>query len=169
MSELWPQANVGNVGRLRALAAGFPGSAYTERHIPVPFEQVWDYFSDMERSVPSFDETVAEFHITNRDDNRLTAKVRGPFLPIRFTLDVDLDVGWCLMTARPAYYLVMFAAEPSGDHTRFAHAEACNLPGPTVLRRPIQPLFRLARRWLVGHVERDVDGLELALGLTGDK
>jgi hypothetical protein len=165
MTDPWPQARLGNVGRLRALAAGFPGSAYAERVIPASFDEVWGYFSDMERSVPSFDETVTEFRIVSRTAAGLTARARGPGLPIRFTLDVDLERGWCLMTARPVYYLVAFAAEPSGDQTRFAHAEACNVCGPKLVRDAARPFLKMARRWIAGHVERDIDGLEAALGM----
>jgi ABC-type transport system involved in cytochrome c biogenesis ATPase subunit len=85
--------------------------------------------------------------------------------------DVDLEGGWCLMTARPAYYLVAFAAEPFGDETRFAHAEACNVPGPKLLQHATLPFLVLARRWIAGHIGRDIDGLESALraskGSTG--
>jgi hypothetical protein len=165
MSETWPQAGLGNVGRLRALAAGFRGAAYAERVLPLPFTRVWDYFSDMERSIPSLDRTVAEFRILTRDGARLTARTRSPWLPLRFTLDVDLDPGWCLMTARPVYYLVAFAAQPQGEDTLFAHAEAANVPGPEPLRRPLRPLLGLSARWLARHVGHDIDGLEAALGL----
>jgi hypothetical protein len=165
MTDQWPTAGLGNVGRLRALTAAFKASAIVERTIPVSFDRVWEYFSDMERSVPSFDETVAEFRITERAGTRLTARVRGPILPISFTLDIDLERGWCLMTARPVYYLVAFAAEPVGDHTLFAHAEACNIPGPQALRRIGSPILTPVTRWLTGHVTRDVDGLERELGI----
>lgn len=163
MSDAWPEARLGNVARLRALAAGFPGSAYTESVIAVSFDEVWAYFSDMERSVPSFDETVAELRIVDRTASGFTARVRGPRLPLRFTLDVDLESGWCLMTARPAYYLVAFAAEPFGEHTTFAHAEACNVPGPRLLRHVARPVLALARRLIAGHIARDLDRLERAL------
>jgi hypothetical protein len=163
MTDQWPTASLGNVGRLRALTAAYKASVIVERTIPASFDRVWEYFADMERSVPSFDETVAEFRITERIGNHLTARVRGPLLPIRFTLDVDLEPGWCIMTARPVYYLVAFAAEPAGDQTLFAHAEACNIPGPKALRRIGAPILTPATKWLRGHVTRDIDGLEREL------
>jgi hypothetical protein len=169
MIDNWPQARLGSAGRLRALAAAFPGAAVTERVIPASFDQVWDYFADMERSVPSFDETVREFRVVARQGTRLVARVKGPLLPLRYTLDVDLDRGWCLMTARPAWYIVAFAAEPSGSQTLFAHAEACNIAGPPDVRRAGAPLLSATRKWLVGHVSRDIDGIERAMGLREDR
>lgn len=165
MSDNWPQADLGTVGRLRALAAGYPGAGYAERVLPAPFARVWDYFADMERSIPALDHTVAEFRIVARDGSRLTASTRSPWLPLHFTLDVDLEPGWCLMTARPVYYLVVFAAQPHREGTLFAHAEAASVPGPEPLRRAMRPLLAVPGRLLARHVSQDIDGIETALGL----
>lgn len=169
MSAGWPGAALDNVGRLRALAAGYPGAAYRERRIAAPFERVWGYFADMERSVPDFDETVAALTILERTPAGFTARVRGRGLPLGVTFDVDLDPGWCLMTARPAWYLVAFAAVAEGEHTRFAHAEAAIVGGPRPLRRATGPALALAGRWLGRHVERDLDGIEAAVSDRGGR
>lgn len=166
MSDAWPQASLGNIRRLRVLAVAFPGMIVRERRFAAPFDRVWNYFSDLERSIPAFDETVRAFRIVSHDDTRLVACARNPWLPIDSTLDVDLEPGWCLMTARPRYYVVAFAAEAAGDHTLFAHAEACSVVGSQVIRRPIQAVLSGVNRRLGRHVDKDLDRLEANLGLT---
>jgi hypothetical protein len=166
MSDAWPQASLGNIRRLRVLAAAFPGMSVRERSFAAPFDLVWNYFSDLERSIPAFDETVSALRIVSQNDSRLVARASNPWLPFESTLDVDLDPGWCLMTARPRYYVVAFAAEPDGDHTRFAHAEACSVIGPVAFRRPIQIVLYGLNKWVGRHVERDLDGLQADLGLN---
>lgn len=164
--QSWPVAQFGPVARLRALAAALPGAVLDDRVVGAPYERVWDYFADMERSLPEFDRQVGDFRILSRDGNRLRAKVRsaGP-LPVWVSLDVDLEPGWCWMVSRPAFYVVGFAAEPDGEQTRFAHLEGYVLPGPSRLQAIVRPLLAASRRLHRAHVPGDVDGIERALGL----
>jgi hypothetical protein len=161
----WPVAHLDPVARLRILAAGLPGAAVDERILDAPFQQVWDFFSDMETSLPLIDQAVGSFEIVSRTGSRLVARARTPRLHLPMTLDVDLEPGWCWMTARPHAYVVGFAAQPDEGHTRFAHLEAYNVAGPPRLRRLARPLLVAGRRHLAKHVGGDVDGIERALGL----
>jgi hypothetical protein len=163
--EIWPVASFGTVARLRALAAGLPGVVLDERTMEAPYERVWDYFADMEHSIPEFDRQVTAFRILDRDGNRLRAQVRSAGLPLWLNLDVDLEPGWCWMVMRPALYVVGFAAEPDEGRTRFAHLEGYIVPGSPRLQAIVRPLLAASRRLHRAHVPGDVDGLERALGL----
>jgi hypothetical protein len=168
-AESWPVARFGPVARLRVLAAGLPGAVLHERTLAAPFERVWGYFADMERSTPEFDDQVGEFRVLRRDGHRLVARVRSsgwPRAPI--TLDVDLEPGWCWMAARPRLFVVGFAAEPEGGSTRFAHLEGLTFPGPPALQAVARPLLIATRRLHRSHVPADVDGIERALGLRNE-
>jgi hypothetical protein len=162
-NDVWPLAQLDRVQRLRVLAASLPGASMHERIVPAPFDQVWNFFSDMERSLPSFDQAVGEFRIVERDGTRLVARARSPRLRVPFTFDIDLEPGWCLMTARPGIYVVGFAAQPDNGQTRFGHVESYNLGGPGWIRAAIRPLLALTKSRQHSHVVADVDGIEAAL------
>lgn len=59
----WPVASLDSVGRLRALAAGLDGVTIEERALDARFGEVWSFISDLERSIPTFDRTVASIRI----------------------------------------------------------------------------------------------------------
>lgn len=160
--ETWPTASLSTTGRARALAAGLPGAVLQEGVIDAPFDRVWGFISDLERSVPTFDATVARLRVVDRDGTRLRARTRASWrmatVPLDF--DVDLEEGWCWMVARPRIYVVCMAAEPDADdpdRTRYAHVEGLTVR-PRVLAR--------ATRWRSRrHVASDVAGIERALGV----
>lgn len=160
--ETWPTAVLGPLGRARALAAGLPGTALQEGVIDAPFDRVWGFVADLERSVPAFDAVVARLRVVERDGTRLRIHTRSSWrmagLPLGF--DVDLEDGWCWMVARPRIYVVAMAAEPDPDdpgRTRYAHVE-----GITVRPRLLARATRVRSR---RHVASDVAGIERALGL----
>lgn len=162
-ADAWPRAELSPIARLRTLAAALPSSVLVERTIPDDFDAVWGYFADMEQSLPSFDQAVGRFTITERTGTRLVARTRSPRLRIPFTFDVDLEPGWCWMTARSRVYAVGFAAEREGDQTRFAHLEAYTPPGPSWVRAILHRMLRYRHRALDHHVRADIDGLERAI------
>ena len=164
MSETWPVAHLDNIARLQVLAAGLAGAAFYEQVLPYDFDRVWGFFSDMERSLPAFDQAVAEFRVLSREGTRLIGKARGPRVPLHITFDVDLEPGWCWMTARRQLYVVGFAAEPVGEQTRFAHLESYNVSGPAWLRVTAERLFSIRSGALQRHVRHDVEGIASALG-----
>jgi len=49
--EAWPTATLDGVRRLQVLAAVLPGVHLEEREVDLPFEQVWEFISDIERNV----------------------------------------------------------------------------------------------------------------------
>ncbi|HMJ75997.1 MAG TPA: hypothetical protein VK507_08495 [Iamia sp.] len=161
-AETWPTADLRPIGRARALAAGLPGTAIQEGVIDAPFDRVWGFIADLERSVPEFDVDVARLRILERDGTRLRVRARSSWrmagVPIGF--DVDLEDGWCWMVSRPRLYVVAMAAEPDPDdpgRTRYAHLEGITVR-PRALAR--------ATRWRTRHhVASDVVGIERALGL----
>jgi hypothetical protein len=165
MSETWPTAVLGPNGRAHALAAGLPGAVLQEGTIDAPYDRVWGFVSDLERSVPEFDDVVARLRIQARDGSRLRIRTRASWrmagLPLDF--DVDLEDGWCWMVSRPRIYVVAMAAEPDPDdpgRTRYVHLEGLARGG-----RGLAPLLRATRWRSRRHVASDVAGIERALGL----
>jgi hypothetical protein len=160
--DTWPVAELGQLARLRVLAAGLPGVWLEERTLAAPLNHVWGFVSDLERATPAYDEDVASIRIRRRDGDRLRvvarATWRGAFLPAVF--DVELRPGWCWMVSRPRLYLIGMAAEPDGGRTRFGLLEG--VVGDRRLLRPVLAASRIRHR---RHVRHDVDGIERALGL----
>jgi hypothetical protein len=162
VSVPWPQAALGHIARLRALHAGLPGTWIEERTIDAPFERVWGWVADLERSVPSFDVDVASLRIVDRPTPtgfrvHTRSSWRALFVPVAF--DVDLEDGWCWMVSRPHMYVVGMAAEPDGARTRWAHLEGIALGGPALLR-PVLSLSNWRHRRHIGH---DIDGIVRAV------
>jgi hypothetical protein len=152
-----PAAELGNVRRMRVLGAAIPNARMAESILDAPFGRVWDWFSDMEHSVPSFDGQVRRINIRRRDGDRLRVlSWQGPGGVFPMPLDVLLEPrGWCLMTAPARLYVVGMCAEPVGeDRTHVAILEA--MP-----RR----FGRLARASIGHHVRGDVSRIGGALGV----
>jgi len=159
----WPAATLDPIARLRVLAAGLPGTVVEERRWDLPFDRVWGFVGDLERSVPTFDRSVGSIRALAREGSRLLVRAGGTwrtaYVPARF--DVDLEPGWCWMVSRPRFYVVGMAAVPDGDGTRYAHLEGVALAG-----RALQPLARATTFKHRRHVAHDVGGIERALGLA---
>jgi hypothetical protein len=149
----WPTARLDGVGRLRALAAGLPGTYVAERLIDAPFEDVWGFVSDLERSVPQFEADVSRLRIVRSAGERLRVHSWVPGVPVPLAFDVVLRPGWCWMVSRPQLYVVGMAAEPEGDRTRYAHLEG-------LVGRFLGPVLPLSRRRHRRHVPHDLDGIE---------
>ena len=158
----WPAARLGTVARLHALAAGLPGAAVHERVIDAPFDDLWAFVSDLERSVPAFDRSVARVRIEARAGDNVRMRTWAPHVPVPLPMDAVLRPGWCVMTSRPTLHVVAMAAEPTDDgRTRYAHLEATAIAGPRVVRALLRPLRALTHRYLARrHVPGDVDGIE---------
>lgn len=161
--DVWPTARLDRVARLRALAAGLPGTAVVERVIDAPFEDTWDFVADLERSVPIFDRDVSHLRVLRRDGTRLRirANAAAKFLWFPSWFDVDLEHGWCVMRSRPQAYVIVMAAEPAGDGaTRFCHLEGIAVPGPRLVRWLLRPVLALSRWRHRRHLPHDVDAIE---------
>lgn len=158
----WPAAELGDIARLRVLAAALPGVAVHERLIDAPFDEVWRFVGDLERSAPTFDRDVTWLRIKERDGDRLRIVAGGPSWAFRAPLafEVHLRPGWCWMVGRRQLYVVGMAAEPDGERTRFAHLE-----GVGGAARWLRPVHAISRWRHEHHLPHDVDGIERALGL----
>ena len=159
---LAPVASLERIARLRVLAAALPGVDVQERTIDAPFDVVWSWVADLERSVPRFDADVAKLRVLERrgpaGDERLRIRAAGPakLLWLPWTFDVDLQPGWCWMVSKPQTYLVGMAAEPFGDQTRFAHLEGIGFAGPRLLQQVARPLYSLSRWRHTKHLPHDL-------------
>lgn len=166
VDDRWPSASLDRVARTHALAAAMPGTWVEQRVIAGPFDEVWSYLADLERSVPEFESDVSALRITRRDGTRLRLRAKASWklgwMPVWF--DVDLDRGWCLMTSRPQAYVIVMAAEPAGDGlTKLAHLEGIAIGAPTWVARLLRPALAISRWRHRHHVPRDVAGMERGL------
>jgi hypothetical protein len=167
----WPTAELDGIARLRVLAAGLPGAVLHERTLAAPYDEVWGFLADLERSAPAFDSDVESLRVLRRQGDRLLIEATNPWRLVRWRLrfDVDLTDGWCWMVSRPQLYIVGMAAEPAGAHsTRFGHLEGLVVPGSRMRRAAASPLLALSRWRHRHHVPRDVDRIERCLGLARD-
>jgi hypothetical protein len=135
----WPTARLDPVRQLQVLAEVLPGVGLVERVLDTPFERVWPFLADLERSVPAFDPMVASLRVLSQQGERLTVVTRMPLLPLTLRFQVELRQGWCVMRSRA--YLVGMAAVPQGEQTRYAHLEGLPWRGGRLLRL-LRPLFR---------------------------
>jgi hypothetical protein len=134
----WPTAGLDTIAQLRVLAAALPGVGMVERVVDLPYDHVWGFMADLERSVPAFDPLVSRLRIRSADGDHLEIATRGPFGVPGPRFDVELRDGWCWMQSR--LYLVGMAAVADGDRTRVAQVEGM----PVRLRagRVLGPVFR---------------------------
>lgn len=149
----WPVAALSPAARARAIAAAVPSAALAEVDIDAPFDEVWDWLSDIEHSVPQFDFEVSRLRVLRREGNRLDVEARAPFLPIPFRFDAVLEPGWCFMRARFRLYLVVMTATPldGGRRTRVTHVEGIPLPFTRWLRPVLQRIVRGDVRGIARH------------------
>jgi hypothetical protein len=152
----WPDADLDPIRRVRVLASAVPSAGFVETTFDVPYDELWPWLADLERSVPSFDRRVAALRVRDRraDDDgseQLRIVARSAGVPTPF--DVRLEPGFCIMRAKARIFLVVMGARPDGEgRTRYAQVEAVPLPGA-------RPLRRLLQR----EVEADVAGIRRAV------
>lgn len=154
----WPSAALTNVGRLRVLASAVPHARLAEAIVDAPFERVWTWFSDLERSVPTFDGVVRRLQVRRRVGTELRVlSWQGPggAVPMPFRVDLEPN-GWCLMTAPARLYLVGMCADPAADGRTHVG----------VLEAVPNPFGRWSERSVGAHVRGDVRRIGRALGVT---
>jgi hypothetical protein len=154
--DRYPTAGLSTVAMLRVLAASLTGVAYEERIIETPFERTWEFISDIEHSVPTFDQLVTSITITKHNGSGQPIRIKAG--PLGISMRVDLRPGCCIMSAPT--YLVAMAAEPSGPHhTRYAHLEGTPPRGPRWVQRLIANPLRLIQPLHGHHVRSDVTAI----------
>ena len=155
--DRWPTVELSNVQRMRVLGRVVPNATIVEAIVDAPFERVWSWFSDLERSVPAFDGQVRRVRIRHRvgTDIEMTAwSGPGALLPLRFKVLLEPN-GWCLMIGRPRLYVVGMCAEPVGaDQTHVALLEGVPWPGGGVVAS-----------YMRRHVRGDVRRIARVLGV----
>lgn len=136
----WPTASLDPIRRLKVLAAAVPGSAWAEATLDAPFDQVWPWLTDFERSVARFDAQVQRVQVRRRwiEDGAERVDLVATTFGIPVPLRARVERGFCLMAARARAYLVVMAAVPDEGRTRFCHLEAVPIPGAKVSHGAIQ-------------------------------
>jgi hypothetical protein len=159
--DRWPVATLGDVARLRAIAAGLPGVHLHEQVIEAGFADVWGFVSDLERTTPLFEPDVQSLRVVARDGDRLRVRVRMPrwagSVPLH--LDATMRDGWCWMVARPQVYVIGIAAEPAvgrATGTLLAHMEGVVLPRRRGVAWATAPVLAVSRWRHRFHVPGDV-------------
>jgi hypothetical protein len=136
----WPAAALDPIRRAKVIASALPSAAWAETTLDAPYQQVWSWLTDFRHSIHRFDTQVSRVRERGRRSSEgavrvdLAATSFGVPVPFR----VRLEDGFCLMQARARVYLVVMAAVPDGERTRFCHVEAVPLPGTGRLRPHIQ-------------------------------
>jgi hypothetical protein len=133
----WPEVALDPVDRARILAAAIPGAGYVEAVFDVPFDEAWPRIADLERSVPAADRLVHRLRIGARRPladgaEALDFTTLGILGRSRF--EARLEQGWCLMQTRTRSFVVVMAARPEGERTRYGHLEAVPRRGGRLLR-----------------------------------
>lgn len=131
MSDNFPVTDLDSVRRMRVLASALPSGAYGQLHIAAPFDRVWSYIADMDRSIPELISFIRRFELAADGSAVATGLVgnRGRFA-------VELRDGWCVMQDR--FVVGGFAAVAEGDGTLLAGCGAVRTPG---VRRVAPLLF----------------------------
>ena len=127
----WPVVDLDPVRRMRVLASALPSGAYGELRIEAPFDRVWHYLADMDRSIPDLIGFIRRFEL-GADGSALATGLLGN----RGRFDVDLRDGWCVMQDR--FVVGGFAAVADGDATLLAGCGAVRTAG---IRRAVSLLF----------------------------
>jgi hypothetical protein len=133
MTADWPHTELTDVERFRALAAGVPGAAVTERVLAAEPEQVKAMLADLD----VFAEIQADLvsaTVLERDGDHVVVLAKGK-LGQRARLTGQFRPGWCWLQSRLLIMGMAVAAEPGGG-TRVALTGGIRVPG----RAAIVPL-----------------------------
>ena len=144
----WPSTELTQVARFRALAAGVPGAAVTERVLAAPVERVRELlmdlavFADIQADLVSAD-------LVERDGDRVVVLARGR-RGQRARLEGQLKPGWCWLQSRFLIIGMAAADEPAGG-TRVALTGGIRVPSRAAIvpvrvrRESTKTLDRLER------------------------
>lgn len=122
----WPQAELTDVERFRALAAAVPGATVTERVLQGAPEHVKALLADLD-TFAAIQADLTSATLLERDGERVVVLARGK-RGQRARLTGQLRPGWCWLQSR---FLIigMAAAAERGGGTRVAVTGGIRVPG----------------------------------------
>jgi len=122
----WPTAELTDVERFRALAAGIPGAVVTERVLPQEPDQVKAMLADLD-VFAAIQADLTSATLLERDGDRVVVLAKGA-RGQRARLEGQLRPGWCWLQSRFVIIGMAVAAEPGGG-TRVALTGGIRIPG----------------------------------------
>jgi hypothetical protein len=122
----WPQAELTDVERFRALAAAVPGATVTERVLREAPEHVKALLADLD-TFAAIEADLTSATLLERDGERVVVLARGK-RGQRARLTGQLRPGWCWLQSRFLIIGMAAAAEPGGG-TRVALTGGIRVPG----------------------------------------
>lgn len=122
----WPQVELTDVERFRALAAGVPGAAITERVLPDAPDQVKEMLANLD-VFAAIQADLVEATLEERDGDHVVIRAKGK-RGQRARLTGQLRPGWCWLQSRFLIIGMAIAAEPGGG-TRVALTGGIRVPG----------------------------------------
>ncbi|WP_202875787.1 hypothetical protein [Kribbella speibonae] len=122
----WPQVELTDVERFRALAAGVPGAAITERVLPDAPDQVKEMLANLD-VFAAIQADLVEATLEERDGDHVVIRAKGK-RGQRTRLTGQLRPGWCWLQSRFLIIGMAIAAEPGGG-TRVALTGGIRVPG----------------------------------------
>ena len=122
----WPNVELTDVERFRALAAGVPGAAVTERVLAAPVERVKELLTDPD-AFATIQADLVSATLLERNGDRVVVLARGR-RGQRARLEGQLRPGWCWLQSRFVIIGMAVAAEPGGG-TRVALTGGIRVPG----------------------------------------
>ena len=122
----WPQVELTDVERFRALAAGVPGAAVTERVLPQEPEVVKAKLADLD-VFATVQADLVSATVLQRDGDRVVVLAKGA-RGQRARLEGQFRPGWCWLQSRFLIIGMAVSAEPAGG-TRVAMTGGIRVPG----------------------------------------
>jgi hypothetical protein len=133
----WPVTDLNPVQRMRVLASALPSGAFGQLHVEAPFDRVWGYLADLDRSIPDLIGFIRRFDLAADPATGTATATATGLLGNRGRFSVDLrDDGWCVMQDR--FVVGGFAAVADGAGTLLAGCGAVRTAG---IRRVAPLLF----------------------------
>jgi hypothetical protein len=130
-TENWPEAELDEVRRLYALAAGVLGAAITERVFDAPLPVTWNLMWGDGQAFLEFQPDMRSIDRLELDGDRVSMLVRSNY-GLRARLEGVVRPGWCWLQSR--FLLIgMAAAENPTGGTRVALTGGIRVPGRAAL------------------------------------
>ncbi|NIK57886.1 hypothetical protein [Kribbella shirazensis] len=126
MTANWPQADLTDVERFRALAAGVSGAAVTERVLPADPEQVKTMLADFD-VFSAIQADLVSVMVLDQDGDRVVLLAKGK-QGRRARLTGQFRPGWCWLQSRFLIIGMAVTPEPGGG-TRVALTGGVRVPG----------------------------------------